>query len=113
MEPALTTELRDRILSADGKICPLLNAETGACLVYDVRPVACRTYGFYVDREGGLYCSEIAERKGLEDIVWGNGEAVEQRLDELGPRLSLPEWIVRSGRSRSSDHRQEAPPVSG
>jgi Fe-S-cluster containining protein len=91
LAPRLTAQMRQRIVEfADSKVCPLL--EDGTCSVYDVRPVACRTYGFYVDREGGLYCSVI---DGLgKDVVWGNGEAVERRLDAMGPRRSLNEWVT-------------------
>jgi Fe-S-cluster containining protein len=43
-------------------VCPLLDQPTGACMVYAQRPVACRTYGFYVQRELGLYCPDIESR---------------------------------------------------
>ena len=112
LEPRLTPTMRERIVAAEGKICPLLDPASGTCTIYDVRPVACRTYGFYADREGGLYCSLIAEREGLDSVVWGNGDAVERRLDAMGPRRSLPEWLLRSGRSRSSDHRPACAPDS-
>ncbi len=42
---------------------------------YAQRPVACRTYGFYVQRELGLYCGDIEARVAggeLADVVWGN-----------------------------------------
>jgi len=37
-------------------VCPMLDRADGACLVYAQRPVACRTFGFYVQRDQGLYC---------------------------------------------------------
>ena len=43
-------------------VCPLLDLSAGACLVYSHRPVACRTYGFYVQRDLGLYCNDIESR---------------------------------------------------
>ena len=43
-------------------ICPFLDREAGSCLIYDHRPVACRTYGFYVERDRGLYCGQIESR---------------------------------------------------
>lgn len=79
--------------------CPLLDTGSGACLVYAARPVACRTYGFYADREAGLYCTEVA---GLADahpeIVWGNQESVEADLDAMGSRRDLREWLAREQR---------------
>lgn len=33
--------------------CPMLESSSGACSVYAYRPVACRTYGFYVQRDKG------------------------------------------------------------
>ena len=35
-------------------VCPLLDQSTGTCRVYFYRPTACRTYGFYVQRDKGL-----------------------------------------------------------
>ena len=37
--------------------CPLLDRLTGACPVYAQRPVACRTYGFYVVGEFTAWCN--------------------------------------------------------
>ncbi|MDD2741741.1 MAG: YkgJ family cysteine cluster protein [Rhodocyclaceae bacterium] len=56
-------------------VCPLLDQETGACPVYAQRPVACRTYGFYVQRDKGLYCHDIetlVSAGKLEEVLWGN-----------------------------------------
>lgn len=81
--------------------CPLLEAESGACLVYEQRPVACRTYGFYVERDKGLYCGLIRERVEsgeFADVVWGNQELVDLRLDGLGPRAGFREWFESVGR---------------
>jgi Fe-S-cluster containining protein len=77
-------------------VCPLLDQASGTCLVYDQRPVACRTYGFYVQRDLGLYCREIESRVAsgrLSDVVWGNHDAVDQRLGTLGEVRSLTEWF--------------------
>ena len=79
-------------------ICPLLDRENGACPVYPQRPVACRTYGFYVQRDLGLYCDEIEGRVaqgGLADVVWGNQDAVERALAPFGVTRSLVEWFQR------------------
>ena len=77
--------------------CPLLDPQSGACPVYAARPIACRSYGFYVERDKGLYCQEIAARVAagsLNDAIWGNHAAIERRLSPLGPRRALNEWLV-------------------
>lgn len=79
-------------------VCPLLDQSTGACPVYAHRPVACRTYGFYVQRDKGLFCHGIEARVadgGLSDVVWGNHDAIDQRLSGLGDRRALSEWFAR------------------
>ncbi len=79
-------------------VCPLLDQPTGACIVYAQRPVACRTYGFYVQRDLGLYCQDIESRVAngtLADVVWGNHDAIDQRLGGLGESLALTEWFQR------------------
>lgn len=78
-------------------VCPLLDQTTGACPVYAQRPVACRTYGFYVQRDKGLYCSDIESRVAdgvLADVVWGNHDAIDQRLNALGESRPLTEWFA-------------------
>lgn len=77
--------------------CPLLDQTSGACRVYVQRPVACRTYGFYVQREKGLYCGEIEKQVadgGLADVVWGNHDAVDQQLAKLGESRLLTDWFA-------------------
>jgi len=77
-------------------VCPLLDLASGACPVYAQRPVACRTYGFYVQRNLGLYCHDIESRVAdgaLADVVWGNHDAVDQRLAGLGETRTLAEWF--------------------
>ena len=80
-------------------VCPLLDQSSGACPVYLQRPVACRSYGFYVQRDLGLYCHDIeslvAEGK-LADVVWGNHDAIDQRLTGLGESRPLTEWFANS-----------------
>ena len=51
----------------------MLDRADGACLVYAQRPVACRTFGFYVQRDLGLYCKDIESRVAdgaLTEVVW-------------------------------------------
>ena len=77
-------------------VCPLLDQTTNACPVYAQRPVACRTYGFYVQRNRGLYCHEIEARVtdgNLADVVWGNHDAIDHRLAGLGETRPLNEWF--------------------
>ena len=78
-------------------VCPLLDSSTGACPVYAQRPVACRTYGFYAQRELGLYCRDIESRVDdgrLADVVWGNHDAIDHRLAGLGESRPLTEWFA-------------------
>lgn len=86
---------RVRALPGSGPmICPLLDSE-GACLVYEHRPLACRAYGFYRERDKGLYCHEIearVDRGDYEDVIWGNAEGLEQRQAQLGEMRDLREW---------------------
>ena len=79
-------------------ICPLLDISTGTCPVYTQRPVACRTYGFYVQRDQGLYCHDIESRVAdgaLVDVVWGNHDAIDHRLAGLGEIRALTDWFER------------------
>lgn len=78
-------------------VCPMLDDSSGACPVYAHRPVACRTYGFFVDRELGLYCGDIEALVAggeLDDVVWGNHEAIERQLAAFEPVRALTEWFV-------------------
>lgn len=86
-------------------VCPFLNTGKGACRVYDYRPAACRTYGFYQSRGGGLYCHQVEEHvEALESgsspwdspIVWGSQEGVDRDLeDQFGPTIGLKDWLDR------------------
>jgi len=67
-------------------------------MVYVHRPVACRTYGFYVQRDKGLYCKDIESRVAGGDwaeVVWGNQDAIDRRLCGLGETRDLTEWFAR------------------
>jgi Fe-S-cluster containining protein len=77
-------------------ICPMLDEQTSACPVYAHRPVACRTYGFYVQRELGLYCDDIASQVAegaLPDVIWGNHNAVDHTLTTLSETRTLTDWF--------------------
>lgn len=78
-------------------VCPMLDEVTNACPVYRHRPVACRTYGFYVQRALGLYCGEIETQVAqgqLSEVVWGNHDAIERRLAGFGAARPLTEWFA-------------------
>ena len=78
-------------------VCPMLDQATGSCTVYAHRPIACRTYGFYVQRDKGLYCKEIETRVDDGDwsgVVWGNHDAIDRRLSGLGDVRELTEWFA-------------------
>lgn len=93
-------QVRMSILAEQGSgpvICPLLDEGLGACSVYVQRPVACRTYGFYVERDLGLYCAEIESRVAAEmlaGVVWGNHATIDQRLIGLGETRPLTAWFA-------------------
>lgn len=78
--------------------CPLLDPESGGCLVYAHRPLACRTYGFYVSRGQGAWCDLIVAhlaRRGEEGLVFGNQEAVEADVQALGGGpVTLFAWFL-------------------
>lgn len=77
-------------------VCPMLHSATGACPVYAHRPVACRSYGFYVQRDAGLYCRDIETRVAageLVDVVWGNQDGVDRQLRATGETRSLTKWF--------------------
>jgi len=76
--------------------CPLLDPATGACPVYAHRPVACRTYGFYAERDRLLVCQQIAaqDTEGkLATVVWGNHAHIDRTLTATGEIRSLAEWF--------------------
>lgn len=91
--------------------CPWLDPDRSVCLVYEARPLACRTYGFYVERDQGLYCQRIAgrvDRGDLPDLVWGNQGAIDAQLDLLGPRQTLRERSGVAGAAAMPSPRFEA-----
>ena len=78
-------------------VCPMLDQVSGVCPVYAHRPAACRSYGFYVQRDKGLYCGDIEARVAdgaLADVVWGNHDAIDQQLAEQGENRFLTEWFA-------------------
>ncbi len=96
-------QIRGRValLPPDGPMtCPFLDRMAERCLIYEVRPVACRTYGFYRDRDRGLFCREMQaqdERGDWDGVIWGNAAAVEAKLDELDERKDIDAWFASEG----------------
>lgn len=86
----------------EGKVlCPFLDTDAGACRVYEHRPAACRTYGFYQDRDGGCYCHLVeahvddgeTPRSVFEGIVWGSQQAIDRQLEHRwGAMIPLRQW---------------------
>ena len=70
--------------------CPYLEPSSSSCLIYAHRPLACRTYGFYRERDRGQYCETIEQMN--PDVVWGNAESLDTRAEPLGPRHDLAYW---------------------
>ncbi len=108
LEPDARAEVESRLTELGGGarapyICPFLDQKNGACHIYLHRPVACRTYGFYVQRGVGSYCPMILQRVEsgeFAEVVWGNHEAVDARLDRMGAPLAMREWIQRRAAMR-------------
>ncbi|MCK9605573.1 MAG: YkgJ family cysteine cluster protein [Methylomonas sp.] len=88
-------------------VCPFLDRSTGSCRVYFHRPIACRTYGFYVQRDKGLYCNDIENQVArgiLDHVVWGNQDAIDHRLKDSGETRALTEWFLFEMQSASESH---------
>jgi len=115
MEPALNANLRERIRESARQtrpvVCPLLDEDSGACLIYAVRPVACRSYGFYAERDKVLGCHRIETvARESHDVVWGNHEALDARLAQLGPARELFDWLATESAETQSG--PSSPPPS-
>lgn len=82
--------------------CPLLSTE-GTCRVYEARPIACRTYGFYTERDASLHCAQVGAAIEEHDalVTWGNGEAMNDDLRTLGETRDLRGWLT-AGRGVAS-----------
>ncbi|HRP67096.1 MAG TPA: hypothetical protein PLF79_13530 [Thauera sp.] len=99
------------ILHSRPVVCPMLEEMEGACPVYAQRPVACRTYGSYVQRELGLCRGDIESRvAGGEwgDVVWGNHNAVDQALGALGEVRALTEAVGSAFLAPASSEERQA-----
>jgi Fe-S-cluster containining protein len=99
----LSAEIREEItqtvaeLSTQFVVCPMLDKSQGICRVYNYRPIACRTYGYYVQHDKGLYCNDILGRVSsgeLDEVVWGNQNTIDRQLNHLGDSKTLTEWFA-------------------
>jgi Fe-S-cluster containining protein len=86
--------IRESAGAARPVTCPMLDRDAGTCLVYAARPVECRAYGFYAEREGVLGCALILAMAEAPNVVWGNHAALEEGLRELGPAAALDECLA-------------------
>jgi Fe-S-cluster containining protein len=97
--------VREEEARVEGKtVCPILDLESGHCRTYPARPIACRTYGYYVERDGGLHCDLVTRFAEEHPVVWGNGEAIAQDMRALGETATLVVWMGAGwGAGSSSD----------
>ncbi len=75
--------------------CPFLDRAESTCLVYENRPIACRVYGYFMDRDQGLYCNTIkqaVDSGNFGEVVWGNAEWVLDAERRIGEKLNLFKW---------------------
>lgn len=92
-------------------ICPLLDRSTNVCPVYAQRPVACRSYGFYMQRGQGLYCGDIETEVAngvLADVMWGNHDAIDRQLAALGGSRPITEWFADWKSDRQGAENQQS-----
>lgn len=84
--------------------CPFIAPDDGAsrpgsCLVYEGRPAACRSYGYFAERHDVLGCEDVLTHAVQMNVVWGNQTALQRELDAVSssmlPRQSLVAWWKR------------------
>jgi len=97
--PIEKEEFFDRTASTP---CPNLN-ESGECMIYDSRPLVCRTFGLPL-RDGDHYLGDVCELN-FTSAGAAEKEAASwdlQREDVLGPEdeFTIPEAIVMIARTR-------------
>jgi uncharacterized protein len=76
---ALRATGRKALPTSSGGACPLLDAQTGDCLIYDSRPFGCRTH--FCAAAGGPY-----SRREVIDLI-RRLESIDESLGGAGPRL--------------------------
>ena len=76
---ALRTSGRTRLPTNPNGVCPLLDAATGNCLIYESRPFGCRTH--FCAAAGGPYA-----RREVIDLI-RRLETIDESLGGNGPRI--------------------------
>lgn len=76
---ALRATGRTRLPANPNGACPLLDAVTGNCLIYESRPFGCRTH--FCAAAGGPY-----SRREVLDLI-RRLEAIDESLGGVGPRV--------------------------
>ena len=93
----IQNEVKDLARESGPLICPLLNQSEGACKVYPYRPLACRSYGYFIQKGVGLHCKKIeaqVNQGALDRVVWGNQDALERDMRQEGAARSLHDWFI-------------------
>lgn len=93
----IRNEVKDLARESGPLICPLLDQIEGTCKVYPYRPLACRSYGYFVQKGVGLHCKKIEEQVATGDlnhVVWGNQDALERDMRQEGQPRSLSDWFI-------------------
>jgi Fe-S-cluster containining protein len=79
-------------------VCPMFDASAQTCRVYEARPLACRSYGFYAGRSHDAWCNLVTEHVAevRDGLVLGNLDPLEARLSRMdGERHDLLTWLAR------------------
>ncbi len=86
-------------------VCPLLDEATGRCRVYEARPLACRSYGYYAGRDGDYWCEKVAAHVADRRDTWiaGNQIGLDRARDV---RLGTSADLVTRYRARPSSRRR-------
>ena len=94
--PSILSDIESLAHAKGPVMCPMLDTVEGACRVYPYRPLACRTYGYCTQRGVGLHCKPIEEQVEagvLDQVIWGNQDALERDLRAEGAAYSLSIWV--------------------
>ncbi len=80
-------------------VCPALDSEHGRCLVYEHRPAACRSYGYYRSRGHDNWCSlveaHVEASANADAVVFGNEQGLQSQLrSRFGEAVSMTTWFA-------------------
>ncbi len=84
--------------------CPFFASHGEVCRIYDARPLACRSYGFYAGRGHDAWCELVTQHvaEARDRLVLGNLDASEAELARLGgERRGLRSWLAGYERART------------